>query len=614
MVCRSSLEDLDCRTNPGFTLGMSHASMVRIEILAGPEAGRVVEMTPGLWRVGRAKENEIVLAVESVSSRHLQLTVGADGSVRFKDLGSTNGTFSAGVQVQEGEWFAGTEIRLGGCALKLLSADESGLLAEAKADDASAGARAAALSGPRRSSAPLLLAGVLLLGIAGAGGWWFFLRDTDAHRSRPGEAAGGSDPAAVQDVRDLLGGLGQFEDGESWQLSGGLLIHEGSLTTQQARGRATLLRNFDLTGGGVTVDAAVEGVAAQAVISFGADADHAVTWASWTTKNLGQGPVEFALPEGASWFQIALDLEGSGSVSNLRVESLNRSVAASSVPPGRLFLAGGNLLLMSDEQTVLAASSRGGDWTASATNCVWSGDTALTWTLGAGPVGAGGGLLLADGGPVGIAPGVRVEASPGLLLGADPRRLLVRCAPAAIFQCAESTLRSEGARSVTLDWDLGPALTEAARLTLEMDQAIRDGDDPRLLAVSARLLRELPLDERKIQSALTAQRAALERGEARLLELQAAVSAAMLVRSVDMMERQAQRAEDLATTYAGSHLGEVAHGLAGALRDAVTADRQAEQVAEAEWRGRLQAALAASYPAIAGWISRQDESATGGNR
>lgn len=584
--------------------------MVRIEILAGPEAGRVVEMTPGSWRVGRAKDNDLVLAVESVSSRHLQLEVAADGTVRFQDLGSTNGTFSAGVQVKEGEWFSGSELRLGGCALKLLAADEAGLLAEAKADDASARARASALAGPRRSPAVLAGAAVLILGLAGAGVWWFFLRDGGT--VRPGAAAAaGAGPAAAQDLADLLGGLGQFGEAEAWQLSDGLGIREGALTSGPGRGRAVLLRNFDLSAGGLILSAEVERTAAQAVISFGSDAESAQPWAAWTTADLGAGPQEIALPEGARWFQIALSLEGAGSVRALRAEALERAVAATAATPYQLYLSGGNLLLMSDDQSMLAASSADGAWTAEAGGCTWRGAAPLTLSLGPGLLGAGGGLLLADGGPVGIAPGVRVEASPGLLLGADPRRLLVRCAPPASFQCAEASLRAEGAESFTISWDLVPALTEAARLTHEIDQAKAAGDDPRLLLATRRLLRDLPLDEDKNQAALTAQREALERGQARLLELQAAVSAALLVDSVDLMERQIQRAEALAATFAGSPLGEEARELAAALQGAVAADRAAEDAEQRQWRDRLQAALQTSYPLIAGWVARQDQAARG---
>jgi len=586
--------------------------MVRIEILAGPEAGRVVEMAPGVWRVGRAKDNDLALAVESVSSRHLQLEVAADGTVRFQDLGSTNGTFSAGVQVKEGEWFAGSELRLGGCALKLLAADESGLLAEAKADDASAHARAAALAGPRRSPARLALVGLLVLGLAGAGVWWFLLRDTQAAGARPAAAAGGPSAAAL-DPGDLLGGQGHFEDAEAWQLSDGLALNGGELQAGAARGRALLLRNYEVESGGLRVTAEVAGGKAQAVITFGADPDAALPWAAWTTTDLGGGPAELALPEGARWFQLALALEAGARVRGLRAESLERSVPPVSVPPGRLYAAGGNLLLMADEQALLAASSETGAWKPEGAGYAWSGAGALHWILGPGLLAAGGGMLLADGGPVGIAPGVQVDGSPGLLLGSDPRRLLVQCQPAASFLCGEATLRGSGADTVLLTWDLGPALTEAARLAREIVQAGRDGDDPRLLAACSRLLREVPLDEEKNQAALIAQRGALERGQARMRDLQARVSAALLVRSADIMERNALLAEQLAATFAGSPLGEEARGLAEALREAVAVGRQAEQEEQAAWRGRLQSALAASYPLIARWVETQDAAGGGGN-
>ena len=97
--------------------------MVRIEINSGSEAGKVVELRPGTHVVGRHPSCDLPLPVESVSGRHAELLVAADGTVRFKDLGSTNGTFSGGVKVTEGEWFPGSELRLGNASLRLV--DES---------------------------------------------------------------------------------------------------------------------------------------------------------------------------------------------------------------------------------------------------------------------------------------------------------------------------------------------------------------------------------------------------------------------------------------------------------------------------------------------------------
>ena len=98
--------------------------MVRIQIVDGPAAGRVLDLTVGSHRFGRATSSEVVLALDSVSGNHLEIQVKKSGEVEFQDLGSTNGTWSDGVKMTQGSWFPGSEIRLGACRLRL--ADESG--------------------------------------------------------------------------------------------------------------------------------------------------------------------------------------------------------------------------------------------------------------------------------------------------------------------------------------------------------------------------------------------------------------------------------------------------------------------------------------------------------
>ena len=77
--------------------------MVQIEILTGPESGRVVDVEPGTHTFGRAAGCDVTLKDGSVSGKHLEVQVDDAGTVRFRDLGSTNGTWSGGVQVQDGE-------------------------------------------------------------------------------------------------------------------------------------------------------------------------------------------------------------------------------------------------------------------------------------------------------------------------------------------------------------------------------------------------------------------------------------------------------------------------------------------------------------------------------
>jgi hypothetical protein len=66
--------------------------MARLTIKSGPEPGRVIDLKPGLNRIGRRPENDIQITDASVSSFHCEIQV-SDIAASVKDLDSTNGTF-----------------------------------------------------------------------------------------------------------------------------------------------------------------------------------------------------------------------------------------------------------------------------------------------------------------------------------------------------------------------------------------------------------------------------------------------------------------------------------------------------------------------------------------
>ena len=72
------------------------------------------ELRWGITRVGRGPDNDLVLAVPSVSDHHCEFELGID-FLRVRDLGSTNGTFLApGTdRIQEAELQPGQRLRLG---------------------------------------------------------------------------------------------------------------------------------------------------------------------------------------------------------------------------------------------------------------------------------------------------------------------------------------------------------------------------------------------------------------------------------------------------------------------------------------------------------------------
>ena len=67
------------------------SAVLRLQILSGPDTGRVVALGKGLMTIGRAPDCDIRLSDCDVSRRHLELVVSA-GAVSVRDLDTTNGS------------------------------------------------------------------------------------------------------------------------------------------------------------------------------------------------------------------------------------------------------------------------------------------------------------------------------------------------------------------------------------------------------------------------------------------------------------------------------------------------------------------------------------------
>jgi two-component system, NtrC family, response regulator AtoC len=97
------------------------------------EGARIVEPQRTALVVGRAWPADVVLEDASVSRKHAQFWLEEDGSVRFEDLGSTNGTRLNGVPAKEGRIGPGDELRIGEVSVALhvltLAAGAQGLIA-----------------------------------------------------------------------------------------------------------------------------------------------------------------------------------------------------------------------------------------------------------------------------------------------------------------------------------------------------------------------------------------------------------------------------------------------------------------------------------------------------
>lgn len=81
-------------------------------VLNGPDQGKMLRLTPGIWRIGRGRQNDLKLRDTEVSRQHAQIRVTED-EILLEDLGSSNGTYVNGVRVSSYPLQAGDRIQLG---------------------------------------------------------------------------------------------------------------------------------------------------------------------------------------------------------------------------------------------------------------------------------------------------------------------------------------------------------------------------------------------------------------------------------------------------------------------------------------------------------------------
>jgi hypothetical protein len=96
------------------------ADVPKLRVESGEFAGTDFELKPGINRVGRSSENDIVLPEPSISSFHCELDV-AEIGISVRDLYSTNGTFINRMRVVKRMVQSGDTLTLGAVdfALKL---------------------------------------------------------------------------------------------------------------------------------------------------------------------------------------------------------------------------------------------------------------------------------------------------------------------------------------------------------------------------------------------------------------------------------------------------------------------------------------------------------------
>ena len=98
---------------------------VRVAVVEGPDAGKHFDSDDEmLVRIGTRENNGLVLSDKSVSGYHMEIT-GTQSGWRLRDVGSTNGTFVAGMRVFDLVPRSGTVVALGRSKLRSMRSTTS---------------------------------------------------------------------------------------------------------------------------------------------------------------------------------------------------------------------------------------------------------------------------------------------------------------------------------------------------------------------------------------------------------------------------------------------------------------------------------------------------------
>ena len=106
---------------------------VKLAVTKGRELGKEFVIDKGLLRIGSKKENDVVIADDTVS-RHHAVIEEKKGQYIIRDLESTNGTFVNGLRVSEAFLNEGSIIKLGNTELRFIPVEEKIELMPSKKD------------------------------------------------------------------------------------------------------------------------------------------------------------------------------------------------------------------------------------------------------------------------------------------------------------------------------------------------------------------------------------------------------------------------------------------------------------------------------------------------
>lgn len=122
-----AVDDLRSGTWVNFVGGRAHGVCVRrcrVDVVAGPDKGLVREVESSMIRIGARQGNDLQLTDSGVSGLHCQIALD-DKGYRLRDLDSTNGTFVAGLRVNDIYINPDTTIQVGGSKLRFQPLSES---------------------------------------------------------------------------------------------------------------------------------------------------------------------------------------------------------------------------------------------------------------------------------------------------------------------------------------------------------------------------------------------------------------------------------------------------------------------------------------------------------
>ena len=105
------------------TAGLGESRVIELArcalvVVSGPERGREKVIDGDVLRIGKSRDNDLVLADETVSRTHCEIVREARGYL-LRDLGSTNGTLLDGAEIKEAWLRPGAIITVGKVELKV---------------------------------------------------------------------------------------------------------------------------------------------------------------------------------------------------------------------------------------------------------------------------------------------------------------------------------------------------------------------------------------------------------------------------------------------------------------------------------------------------------------